>query len=68
MTTTCHGQGPQFVHLSEAEVRNAMAEDVGGSVRAEVTRLVAELTIRLMARAERGLVGLLDTRLTWMRA
>ncbi len=45
---------PQFVHLSEAEVWKAIAEDVGGSVEAEVTRLVAELTIRLIARAGRG--------------
>jgi hypothetical protein len=42
---------PQFVHLSEAEVWKAIAEDAGGSVGAEVTRLVGELTIRLMARA-----------------
>jgi hypothetical protein len=42
---------PQFVHLSESEVWKAIAEDAGGSVGAEVTRLVAELTIRLMARA-----------------
>ena len=34
---------PQFVHLSDAEVSKAIAEDAGGSVGAEVTRLVAEL-------------------------
>lgn len=39
----------QFVHLSEAEVWKAIAEYAGGAVDAEVTRLVAELTIRLMA-------------------
>jgi len=45
---------PQFIHLLEAEVWKAVAEDAGGSVGVEVTRLVAELTIRLMARAEQG--------------
>ena len=45
---------PQFILLSEAEVWKAIAEDAGGSVGAEVTRLVAELTVRLMARAEHG--------------
>jgi hypothetical protein len=39
---------PQFVHLSEAEVWKAIAEDAGGSVEAEVTRLTVELTVRLM--------------------
>ena len=43
---------PQFAHLSEAEVWEAIDENAGGSVGAEVTRLVAELTIRLMARYE----------------
>ena len=42
---------PQFFHLSEAEVWKAMADNAGGAVEAEVTRLVAELTVRLMARA-----------------
>lgn len=46
---------PQLVHLLEAEVWKAIAEDAGGSVGAEVTRLVAELTIRLMVRAGDGL-------------
>jgi hypothetical protein len=45
---------PQFVHLSEAEVWKAIAEDAGGAVEAEVTRLVAELTVRLMARTGDG--------------
>lgn len=45
---------PQFVHLSEADVRKAIAEDVGGAVEAEVSRLAAELTVRLMARAGEG--------------
>ena len=45
---------PQFVDLSEAEVWEAIAGDAGGAVEAEVTRLVAELTIRLMARAGDG--------------
>lgn len=44
----------QFVHLSEAELWKALAEDAGGSVEAEVTPLVAELTVRSMARAEDG--------------
>ena len=45
---------PQFVHLSEAEVWKAIAEDAVGSVGAEVTRLVAELTVRLMSCAGDG--------------
>lgn len=49
---------PQFVHLSEAEVRKAIADDAGGAVEAEVTRLVAELTVRLMARAGDGRGGM----------
>jgi hypothetical protein len=44
---------PQFKHLSEAEVWEAIAEDDCGSIGAEVTRLVAEFTIRLMACADR---------------
>jgi hypothetical protein len=44
---------PQFMHLSEAEVWEAIAEDDCGSIGAEVTRLVAEFTIRLMACADR---------------
>ena len=44
---------PQYIHLSETEVWKAIAEDDGGSVGAEVTRLVAEFTIRLMACADR---------------
>ena len=45
---------PQFVNLSEAEVWKAIAQDAGGSVEAEVTRLLAELTKRLMACAGDG--------------
>jgi hypothetical protein len=41
------------MHLSEAEVWEAIAEDDCGSIGAEVTRLVAEFTIRLMACADR---------------
>lgn len=44
---------PEFMHLSEAELWEAIAEDDCGSIGAEVTRLVAELTIRLMACADR---------------
>ena len=40
---------PQFVRPSEAEVWKAIAEDAGGSVGAEVIRLVARPTMRLMA-------------------
>ena len=54
MTATCRAHRPQFVHLSEAEVWKAIAEDADGSVEAEVTRLVAELTVRLMACAGDG--------------
>ena len=38
---------PEFVHLTEAEVWRGM--DDAGTIEAEVTRLVALLTIRLMA-------------------
>lgn len=44
---------PEFTHLSEAEVRAAVAFD-DGPIAAEVTRLVAEHTIRLKACADRN--------------
>jgi len=43
---------PEFVDLSEAEVWKAMGDGTGGAIEAEVTRLVAAFTIRLMASAE----------------
>lgn len=43
----------EFMHVSEAEVWEAIAEDDCGSIGAEVTRLVAEFTVRLMACADR---------------
>ena len=42
---------PEFTHLSEAEVLKAIEDD--GPIAAEVTRLVAALTVRLMASRER---------------
>ena len=39
---------PEFVHLSEADVWEAMG-GAGGAIEAEVTRLVAQFTMRLMA-------------------
>lgn len=43
---------PEFIHLSEAEVLKAIEDDYG-PVAAEVTRLVAAFTVRLMTCRER---------------
>ncbi len=40
---------PEFVHLPEAEIWNAL-DGACGAIEAEVTRLVAQFTMRLMAR------------------
>jgi hypothetical protein len=40
---------PEFIHVSEAEVWAAIDNDPDGRVAAEVTRLIAQHTMRLKA-------------------